>query len=277
MKCPTSAVRSERSLFRAIGLDRCALVLCFLNAALASSPAAGQVSTAAAKPAPVDHEATAFVQELLAQRPAQELSIDGTFQIRQSDGQRSRIPVKYSVRISESTWQSVYATEATPSRGAETLVILHQAAQPNRYLYSQVSLDGARTNSVTLTGAEAGVPFASSDFWLSDLGLEVLHWPQQRLIRDAKITMRWGRPCKVLESTNPHPGEGRYARVVSWIDSELGSLNRAEAFDTRGKHFKTFDLRSFKKVNGRWQVKDMELENERNDSRTRLEFIFESP
>jgi hypothetical protein len=128
---------------------------------------------------------------------------------------------------------------------------------------------------MSLTGSEANVSLAGSDFWLSDLGMEFLHWPEQHFLRDAKITLRFGRPCKVLESINLQPSEGQYARVVSWIDSEMGSIIRAESWGADGKRFKTFELKHFVKVNGRWQVKDMEIQNERADSRTRLEFNFQ--
>ena len=120
------------------------------------------------------------------------------------------------------------------------------------------------------------MPFAGTDFWLTDLGLEFLHWPQQRLVKDAKITMRLGRPCKVLESTNPRPVEGVYGRVISWIDSELGNLIYAEAYDVQNKRYKVFSLNGFKKVNGRWQVKDMVLRDDKADSRTHLEFSFQA-
>jgi len=236
------------------------------------------LSFAADKPRPTapDRDAAALIEHLLDQRPAKELSLQGVFKIRYSDGHRGDIPVKYSIRLREDHWESVYQTSATASFGPEQLVILNRGEQPGRYLFTQITRDGSRTNVMDMTGPEAGVSFAGSDFWLTDLGLEFLHWPEQRLVRDAKITMRLGRSCKVLESTSPVPAEGTYRRVVSWIDSELGNLIYAEAYDLQNKRFKVFSLKGFKKVNGRWQVKDMELRNDKADSRTRLEFNFET-
>lgn len=224
---------------------------------------------------PADREAAAFVHDLLAQRPAADVRIDGVFHIRHPDGRRTRVPIRYLVRLGGEEWQSIYATERTAFMGPEELVVTHRVNQPNQYHLRQVNLDGSRTNTMTLTGSEAVVSFAGSDFWLTDLGLEFLHWPDQRLVRDAKITMRWGRPMKVVESRNPRPAAGGYSRVVSWIDSELGSVVRAEAYDVNGKRFKIFELKSFKKVNGRWHVQDMEIRNDARDSRTRLEFKFQ--
>lgn len=237
--------------------------------------AAAAVSSPASGPMAVDREAVAFVSDLLLQRPGKEIAIDGVFHIRTSEGRRREIPVNYMIRLNENAWQSIYATERTDALGPEQLVVTHEAREPNRYLLRQISPDGTRTNTLMINGSEAAVSLASSDFWLSDLGLEFLHWPEQRFVRDAKITMKYGRPLKVIESVNPRPSAGTYSRVVSWIDSELGSLVRAEAYDLEGKRFKVFELKSFKKVNGRWQVKDMEIRNEKTDSRTRLEFNLE--
>jgi hypothetical protein len=245
---------------------------------LCLSLAAPQLALGAASP-PVDREAQALVQELLAQRPVKELAIEGVLKLRDDrKGRRSEVPMRYSIQLDQenNAWRSVYEAEPHPPYGPERLIVHHQPDQPNRYEFIQTSPDGQQTNAMVLTGNEAALPFAGSDYWLSDLGMEFLHWSDQRLVRDAKITMRLGRPCRVLASYNPFPAAGNYARVVSWIDAELGNLIYAEAYDLQGKRFKVFSLKGFKRVSGRWQVRDMELRNERTDSRTRIEFFFEA-
>ncbi|MFO1499541.1 MAG: outer membrane lipoprotein-sorting protein [Verrucomicrobiota bacterium] len=230
----------------------------------------------APKGSPPDTEAINFVRDLLKQRPAKAFALSGVFHLRQSDGRRSDIPIQYAVQSEAESWKSIYKAQGTSQIGAEQLVVNHLPDQANAYHFTQVSLDGTATNTTLLLGDQAaGLPFSKSDFWLTDLGMEFLHWPQQRFIRDAKITMKWGRPLRVVESVNPRPQPGRYSRVVSWIDSELGSLVKAEAYDLRGKRFKVFELRGFDKVNGRWEVREMEIRNEETDTRTRLEFHFD--
>jgi hypothetical protein len=71
---------------------------------------------------------------------------------------------------------------------------------------------------------------------------------------------------------NPKPEGAGYARVLSWIDNETGGLLRAEAYGADQKLVKEFSLRSFKKVNGQWQLREMEIISYPADSRTRLEF-----
>lgn len=117
-------------------------------------------------------------------------------------------------------------------------------------------------------------PFAGSDFWIVDLGLDFLHWPQQRVLRKQ---MRKGLSCDVLQSVLPHPVSGGYSRVVSWI-----AINRpedivivhAEAFDTRDKLLKEFDPKKVEKINGIWQLEEMEIRNRQTGTRTRIDFIL---
>jgi len=149
------------------------------------------------------------------------------------------------------------------------LTVIHTEGQPNEYwLKSTAGPTGPGDPGVRQTGNGAMIPFAGTDFWLFDFGLEFLHWPTQRIV---KKEMRRGRFCEVLESVNPHAAPGTYARVLSWIDQETTGLLRAEAYDTDRRLLKEFSVGSFTKVNGQWRVRDVEIRDERTGSRTRLE------
>ena len=225
-----------------------------------------------------DREAQELVREILSQKPEKQTAMEGVLKIRDASGKRLEVPLKYTIVPEEFGWRGVYEARSTPWRGAERLVIIHHEAQSNRYIHSAAGGPGeAPKQPVTLTGAQAAVPFAGSDYWLCDLGMEFLYWPQQRLVREAKIKMRQNRPCKVIESTSPNPGATKYARVVSWLDAESGAPIYAEGFDANSKRFKIFSLHGFTKANGRWQPKELEMLDERTDSRTRLEFSVETP
>lgn len=76
----------------------------------------------------------------------------------------------------------------------------------------------------------------------------------------------------VLESTNPNPTAGGYSRVDSWIDEQTPGIVHAQAYGADGKLLKIFDPKSFKKVNGQWELQDMEIRNIQTGSRTRIEF-----
>jgi len=113
------------------------------------------------------------------------------------------------------------------------------------------------------------VPFEGSDFSIADLGLEFFHWPEQRL---AKKEMKRSRSCMVLESINPQPAPGTYSRVVSWVDNESHGIVMAQAYDAQGKEVKEFIPKKVKKVEGQWQLQEMEIDNDQTGSSTRVDF-----
>lgn len=221
----------------------------------------------------IDREASALVSELLSQKPPEDLGFDGVLKTRHKTDPWIRLQVKYSVKLLQNGWEGIYETTPTNGVSGERLVVVHQDRSPTQYLHLRArKLDKPLEEPVRLSGDEAAIPFAGTEFWLSDLGLEFLHWPKQRLIKDPKLQspMKMGRPCKVLESVNPNPGAMNYSRVVAWIDSEYGGVIYAKAFDAAGKEFKVFSLKAtlLKKA----QVEEMRIFNDRTDSRTFLEF-----
>jgi len=119
------------------------------------------------------------------------------------------------------------------------------------------------------SGTKTIMPFANSDFWIADLGMEFFHWPGQKIL---KKEFRRQCACMVLESTNPNPSTNGYSRVVSWIDEESYGIVQAEAYDFNNKLLKEFAPKSFKKVNGQWELQEMEIRNVQTGSRTRIEF-----
>jgi Outer membrane lipoprotein-sorting protein len=220
-----------------------------------------------------EEEGRKLAAELQMTRPAEDLKIEGIFRIRRGDGRLSKVSFQYQFVGGSQSWHNIYRTAAGPDASAEELEVIHTVGQPNRYLYLR---QGINSSSRTLTGEAAMIPFANSDFWLADLGLEFLHWPDQRIVRDLRITMRKGRPCRVLDSHNPNPGAAGYARVRSWIDKENGGVILADAYGPDGKLLKQFEVGSATKVDGHWEIKKMEMRNEETDSRTILEFNYEA-
>jgi hypothetical protein len=114
------------------------------------------------------------------------------------------------------------------------------------------------------------IPFAGSDFWVADLGLEFLRWSNQRVL---KYEMRHGKSCKVLESVNPQPVPGGYARVVSWvmIESPHGIVH-ADAYDAKDELLKRFDPKSLEKVQGEYQLEEMEMRSRKTGTQTVIKF-----
>jgi hypothetical protein len=226
-----------------------------------------------------------LAREIYYAVPATNFDEKGTLIIRDRTGTITNIPIYIDNQIIAGRWTLIYNTVMTiqpdflgPSTG---LAIVHKINEDNKYLLSMIKgqiiyggIHGPFERGAAfypLTNSQIMAPFAGSDFWICDLGLEFLHWPDQKIIK--KEFMR-GRGCMVLESTNPNPTPNGYLRVDSWIDEETLGVVHAEAYDANEKLLKVFDPKSFKKVNGQWELQDMEIRNVQTGSRTRIEFDF---
>jgi hypothetical protein len=257
------------SVFRAVRLP--AVLLAHAVLVISGLAAAPQSPPSRMTPEEAERGGQELAAELRAQGPAVDSS--GVLRRKGADGKwQAGVPVRLEVRPGADSWQTRY--HALDSQGAirETLAVVHSAGQPNRYEVLRPDAAGGPPSVKVMSGSGVFTPFAGSDFWLGDLGLDFLHWPRQRIV---KTEMRKGRSCRVLESAVAVPEATGYAKVLSWIDIEKKGLLRAEAFGIDGKLLKEFSIGGFKKVGGRWQLKSMEIRNERDDARTRLEFDLE--
>ena len=217
-------------------------------------------------------EGKEWVQEILSRRPAESSEIPGLLKIRRGSGPITDVPTKMTIQVSPASWQDVYETQPVDGQPGEVLVIKHFPDKPNEYLHTVVTDRSAPLQLTRLERTETFRPFAGSDFFIADLGLEFLHWPSQKIVEKE---MRKGRSCRVIESINPHPAPGRYSRVLSWLDYETGNIILAEGYDHQGKLLKAFSIKKISRSDGRAQVKEIEIRNEQTDSRTRLEFNVE--
>jgi len=204
-----------------------------------------------------------LAQQLCNTGPAENITNTGVFTIRDAKKRLLKIPVRFQITAAQAgspSWEACYETTGT---NHWLLTINHSANQPNHYRLVR------QDEPVDLTGNETAIPFAGSDFWVADFGLEFLFWPEQTIL---KKEFHNNCACVVLESTNPHPATNGYGRVVSWIDEESGSVIEARAYDGSDKPLKDFNLKSLAKVNGHWQVEAVIMDNDQTGSRTRLEF-----
>jgi hypothetical protein len=210
-------------------------------------------------------DAAALLRDIVGNVPKTTKELMGMLLIRRADGSQLKVPIKWMIRPMEGRWLDIYQTPDKFEIPQEVLIIDHQNGT-NHYDYKRGGV------AVTEVTTNVFIPFAMSDFYVGDFGLEFLHWPNPKHV---KTEMKKGRPCYVIETVNPHPGKNAYARVRSWIDTENGGLIRAQAFTDDGSLLKEFEIKDIKRVEGHWQLKAVSIRNEQTDTNTRLEFDLE--
>ena len=221
-------------------------------------------------PSDAEQQGRALVADLLAQHPEQNSTNTGVMRIRDSKGTQREVPVRFAVISHPTAWLNTYEASPVGNMPGEKLTILHSGAQPNQYTVAPVFAGKADTAAPRkISDNQTMVPFAGSDFWVADLGLDFLHWPKQLLV---KKEMRRSRSCNVLDSINPQPIAGGYSRVRCWLDIESGGIVMAEAYDARDRLLKEFAPKEMKKIQGEWQLEEMEIRNVQAGSKTRVVF-----
>jgi hypothetical protein len=237
------------------------LLFCFAISGFAQGT---KSSPTTAPPEKIDPQA--LIKEILGAPPKTARELMGTMKIRTPDGPPREVPIKWLIRPFENQWQDIYLTPPPGPIPQETLIVVHRAGMTNHYDFKRAG------QPVPEVATNAFIPFGTSDFWVGDFGLEFLHWPNPKHV---KTEMRHSRPCYVIETINPHPEQGGYARVLSWIDTEYGGLIRADGYTKDGKLLKEFQIKEFKRIEGRWQLKSVIIRNDQTDTSTKLEFNLE--
>ncbi|HEY2712142.1 MAG TPA: outer membrane lipoprotein-sorting protein [Chthoniobacterales bacterium] len=89
-----------------------------------------------------------------------------------------------------------------------------------------------------------------------DLALKFLYWPRAEVLGEDNIRTR---DCWKLR-LQPPSRAAQYSNILLWVDKESGALMRIEAYDWLGRLTKRFEVVSAQKIDGRWFLKQMRIE-----------------
>lgn len=210
-----------------------------------------------------ESEGQLLAQKILSQSPPKNATNSATLRVRASKGEWITYSVTNRIIIGRDHWKNIFTSDALrPAQ--EIFTVTHASTQPSIFTHEAVT--GAAEKMLP---SSKSTPFANSDFWLGDLALDFFHWPEQRVV---KKEFHRNCACTVLESVNSGNEINSYSRIVSWIDNDSFGIVEAYGYDARGKLLKEFTPKTFKKLNGQWQVQEIEIRNVQTGSRTQLKF-----
>ena len=89
-----------------------------------------------------------------------------------------------------------------------------------------------------------------------DLAFKFLYWPTARVLGEENVRTR---KCWKLQLRAPSR-ESAYSNVLLWVDKASGALMRMEGYDWNAKLIKRFEVVSAQKIDGRWFLKQMRVE-----------------
>ena len=210
--------------------QRLALAIAIVKVSLLNAFAAGDAGDAG--------RGASLAAFLRSQQPDRSATNSATLVIRDADARRQRIPVNIETVVDGVNWIIRYR-----SNSAGQPSVLSIGHTPDGVLTYEWTAGGV-TNSLPVN--QVWGPFLGSDFWIADLGMEFLHWPQQRIIKQESSN---GRLCDILESTNPSTN-GLYTTVRSAVDVEHKAILSAEAFDSQRRRIKQFAIKGAIEIRG---------------------------
>jgi len=141
-------------------------------------------------------------------------------------------------------------------------LIRYSFADPERVLQLRLGENGSRLDLVTDSGTET---FAASKLdqkirgtgvTYEDLALKFLYWPNAHVLGDETVRTR---SCWKLQLHAPSR-DSQYSNVFLWIDKASGALMRMEGYDWNGQLAKRFEVVSAQKIDNRWFLKQMRVE-----------------
>ncbi len=110
-------------------------------------------------------------------------------------------------------------------------------------------------------------PIAGTALTWMDLTLSFLWWPDGKTIG---ITEVRGQPCYVVDAHAPAGHIVPYASVRMWVDVKASMMLQAEGSDALGDPVRRISVKSFKKINAEWMIKDLEIHEVKTDRTTIL-------
>lgn len=141
-------------------------------------------------------------------------------------------------------------------------VIRYTFSNPDESLQLRLGENDSRLEEVTSGGVEKITPaqfdqkVRGTGVTYEDLALKFLYWQKAQVTREESIRTR---ACWKLELKAPSR-QSQYSNVFLWVDKSGGALMRMEGYDWSGRLAKRFEVVSAQKIEGRWFLKQMRIE-----------------
>ena len=141
-------------------------------------------------------------------------------------------------------------------------LIRYSFTNPDEVLQLRLGKKSSRLDLVTDSGTEK---FAASklnqkirrtSLTYEDLAFKFLYWPTARVLGEENVRTR---NCWKLQLRAPSR-ESQYSNILLWVDKASGALMRMEGYDWNAQLVKRFEVVSAQKIDNRWFLKQMRIE-----------------
>ncbi len=216
--------------------------------------------------------ATQLIRDVLIQLPQERLNIEGYISVlKWGSGVQSKLIFNTVLDLAANPSFAQYTIMDTFGRKLEQLTITRQHGESPEFNYASgdpLVLRPTPNLSKTIRNTDIT--------WL-DLTLSVLWWKPEQKITTGSVR---GRDCYIIKVRRPTTDSSKktlknmknttHNAARLWIDKKAHVLMQAEEINSENKAIRRLWVKSIKKINGRWMIKDMEVTGSSADIRTRL-------
>ena len=141
-------------------------------------------------------------------------------------------------------------------------VIRYTFSNPDEVLQLRLGEKGSRLDLVSDTATKRFDVSRLNDrvrgtgITYADLALKFLYWSDVKIAGEENVRTR---NCWKLQ-LRPPSRDGQYSNVLLWVDKNGGALMRMEGYDWNGQLTKRFEVVSAQKIDNRWFLKQMRVE-----------------
>lgn len=141
-------------------------------------------------------------------------------------------------------------------------VIRYSFTNPNEALQLRLGETSSQLEEITsdgidkISGPEFNQNVRGTGITFEDLALRFIYWAKARVVGEDSIKTR--RVWKI--ELEPPGRQSQYSRVFVWCEQQSGALMRMEGYDWNGKIVKRFEVVSVQKIEGRYFLKQMRIE-----------------
>ena len=141
-------------------------------------------------------------------------------------------------------------------------LIRYSFTSPDEVLQLRLGENSSRLDLVTdsgtqkFTASKLTQKIRGTAVTYEDLALKFLYWPDGRVFGEENVRTR---RCWKLH-LRPPSRDSQYSNVFLWVDEASGALMRMEGYDWNGQLAKRFEVVSAQKIDNRWFLKQMRVE-----------------
>lgn len=141
-------------------------------------------------------------------------------------------------------------------------VIRYTFSNPPEVLQLRLGENGSRLDLVTenstkkFSSSRLDQKIGGTGVTYGDLALKFLYWPNAQVIGADNLRTRDCWKLRLSAPTKDSP----YASVLLWVDKDSGAIMRMEGYNAKGQLTKRFEVVSAQKIEGRWFLKQMRIE-----------------